>query len=123
MKKILCFGWGISILVIAVLCIYIVRCEPKCNKVHVDDIVTEGRSIIPDEETAKEMAYILVEANLGFEESGFYESRVKFNEKTNEWEILFYEMTFEGQYVLGSGKVVCINKDSGTVTALYCELK
>lgn len=120
-KYLLSFGLVFSLLIIAVLCFYIARCEPKCERIHLDEVMEEGRNIIPDEETAKEIAYILVEANLGFEELGVYKSRVSFNEKTNEWEVFFYQMTFDGQYILGGGRVVVINKDSGMITALYCD--
>ena len=120
-NKILSLCLGFSLLLIAILCFCFLRYKPECERLHLDDVVEKGRNIIPDEETAKEIAYVLVEANLGFEDLGFYEAEVNFNEETNEWEVFFHQMTYEGEHILGGGRVVHLNRDSGMVTELYCD--
>ncbi len=119
-NKILSLWFGLSLLLI----VNIINCKPECQRMHLDDVVEKGRNIIPDEETAKEIAYVLVEANSGFEgESSefYYEAEVNFNEETKEWEVTFFPRTYDGKSVLDGEKIVHLNRDSGMVTELYCD--
>ncbi len=115
-NKILSLWFGLSLLLI----VNIINCKPECERLHLYD-VEKGRNIIPDEETAKEIAYILVEANSGFEDSEFYyEAEVSFNEETKEWEVIFSPRTYDGKFILDGEKIVHLNRDSGIVTFLFC---
>lgn len=117
-NKILSLCLGLSLLLI----VNIISCKPECERLHLDD-VEKGRNVIPDEETAEEIAYILLEANSGFEgESSefYYEAEVSFNEETNEWEVIFCPRPYDGKFVLDGEKVVHLNRDSGMVTFLFC---
>ena len=116
-NKILLFNLSISVLIIIGLCIFIVKHEPVCYLTHLDDI-EENRDIISDEETAKQIADIIVESNLVFEEDKTYDTEVIFDEQANEWEIIYFPITLDGQPDIDSDKIVWINRGSGHVTVL-----
>lgn len=121
-NRILFICLGISYLIIGILYIYLLKYELICNRVHIND-VDKGRNIIPDAETAEKIAYALVEGNLGFKVSEIYEVKVIFDQQTSEWEVLFYQITPEGKYVLDAGGVVKIKRDSGIVTEFIWDLR
>ena len=121
-NKILFVCLVISYLIIGILYIYLVKYELVCERVHIND-VDKGRDIITDEEAAEKIAYALVEGKLGVEESGKYQTKVTFDQRTNEWEVLFYQITPEGAYVLDAGGVIKIKRDSGIVTDIIWDLR
>lgn len=116
-NKILIFNLGISILIIIGLCIFMVKHGSVCNRIHLEDL-EENRDIIPDEETAKRISDALVKSNLDFEEDKTYDVEVIFDEQTNEWEIIYFPITLDGEHVSRSEKIVRINRGSGHVTML-----
>ena len=116
-NKILLFNLCISVCIIIGLCIFSVKHGPVCNRTHLDDL-EENRDIIPDEKTAKQIADVLVEINLGFEEDKAYDAEVIFNEQTNEWEITYFSISLEGQPDIDDEKIVRINRGSGHVIVL-----
>ena len=82
-------------------------------------------SVVPDEETAVELAYILVDENIGWryaedleEFKASYQPHVTFDKRRNEWDIFWSLETEAGGYVLDHGMTVRIRKDNGKVTCL-----
>ena len=121
-NRILFICLGVAYLIIGILYIYLVKYGLVCERVHIND-VDKGRDIIADEETARKIAYALVEGKLGFEESKKYQTEVSFNQRTNEWEVFFHQMTPEGAFVLDAGGVIRIERDSGIVTEIIWNLR
>ena len=118
-KKIWLIGFlGISLFVNILLSVYMVKREPVCERVHLDDVSRE-RNVIPDEKTARQIAYIIVESNFGFEENYFYDPFISYDEDTGEWEVSYLKRTKEGGFILCGGMMVRIDRNSGMITELY----
>ena len=112
---------GISVFIIAFLFLYIMWLQNWCGKVHLQDIVCKSKDMVPDEETAEKIAYILVDTHLGFEESYYYDVSVRFDEKRNEWQVSYLKMTPDRkEFFGGGGFVVAIEKNTGIVTHVRC---
>lgn len=52
-------GWLLSIFIIIILCAYIVKREPVCERAHLDEI-DRSKELIPDEETALKIADAII---------------------------------------------------------------
>ncbi|MBQ9926737.1 MAG: hypothetical protein IJO65_02060 [Lachnospiraceae bacterium] len=110
---------GISVFLILFLGLYIYYPSIFCEKEHFKD-VSESRNMVPDEETAVKIAYIFAEEHLGFDVDYYYEPAVRFDESRNEWCVDFLQMVpGKSIYVLGGGRVIAIEKDTGVVTQVY----
>ena len=75
--------------------------------------------VVPDEETAEKIAYILAEKHFGFVEGRDYDLRICFNEENNAWDVLYSPIhPEEGKVFLGGGRHIRIRKDNGAVIYL-----
>lgn len=121
MRKILFTGFSISLILNLFLGIYTVRQELMYADIKID----KSKNIIPDKETAIAIAYVYIDANLGWEECGegeYYEPMAFFDEVTNQWEVGFLKRTSNGEFIRGPGRHVSIRSDNGMVTALIRNL-
>ena len=111
---------GISVFIIAFLFLYIMWLQNWCGKVHLQDIVCKSKDMVPDEETAEKIAYILVDTHLGFEEDYYYDVDVFFDENRNEWQVVYLKMMPDRKgFFLRGAPVVEIEKNTGIVTHVY----
>jgi hypothetical protein len=115
-----CLGLLISSTVL--LSVYIATLKPDvCGRVHLDDVLTVWNSwvgeydIVPDEETARKIADIVIETRnkIMSSESSIDMNNVSiiFNEKNNEWEV-YYGLK---EWVLGWGTIIYIRRDNGMI--------
>lgn len=111
---------GISFMIILVLSYHIAEHESTCDNIKLEKLYKD-RCLIPDEETAKRISDIIIEANGGFEEGWYYGSNVEFDQMTNEWKVVYIKESLDrSHFFLHDEAIVYINKDSGIITALYC---
>lgn len=83
-------------------------------------------SVVPDEETAMELAetaeklaYVLIEANLGWEQNCSYEAEITFDAQSGNWTVHFCGRTQEGNALPEADRTVVMNRGSGEVVELY----
>lgn len=111
---------GISVFIILFLLFYIIKLQHWCEEVHLQDVVYANQNMVPDEETAEKIAYILADVHLGFEEDCYYDVTVFFDENRNEWQVVYLKMTSDRNgFFLGGAPVVKIEKNTGIVTHVY----
>lgn len=110
---------GISIFLILFLGLYIYYPSIFCEKEHFKD-VSERRNMVPDEETAEEIADAIVEARGGLKglAEGFsWKTEVNYNKQNNVW-IVYYSQEAEDKWLLdGAWMEVMIDRDSGVVVS------
>ena len=113
---------AVLLLIIVFLSVHIAIREqdPICDRIHLDDnLQLWGREdAVPDEETAKRIADIIIEAQEGFGLKALYPSFeyeiiVKYNDRYNQWE-LYYSPGPSA----GGGIIINIRKDCGMITGL-----
>ena len=71
--------------------------------------------VIPDEETAEKVAYILLDKLFGLSEERGYDIHISFNEETYAWEVWYAPIPPEGFILLGGNQEIHIRKDNGAV--------
>lgn len=117
--KILFLGWLFSIFIIIILCVYIVKREPVCERVHLDEI-DRSKELIPDEETALKIAdaVIAVDKEVEWDKECTYEASVSFDEETYEW-LVTYGPSKPDKVIFDGGKYIWIRKDNGWIHRWY----
>ncbi len=115
-KSVLIICLGLSFLVNALLCNYIAKRQPVCERRHLEDINRTG-NLIPDEETAKKIAEVIIDAdeNWVWDEGYTYYADVKFDEESYEWVVSYYPKLPPGAIMLDGEKIVWIRKDNGLI--------
>lgn len=116
----------IAVFLLADIIILAIRMAIPCMKENMaNSKIDRTVSVVPDEETAVELAYILVDENIGWryaedlkEIKASYQPHVTFDKRRNEWDIFWSLETETGGYVLDHGMTVRIRKDNGKVTCL-----
>lgn len=100
---------GFFIIIILFLTIYTIKREPDCDRIHIDEMIAFD---VPDEETAREIADVV----MGFGEEKDYDVAVDFDKKSGEWIITYlFEDPLNDEKIMEQ-KVVRIRKDTGTIT-------
>lgn len=110
--KILYVCFTLSILLNMLLSVHLLRREPVCRHIHVDEI-DRTKDVIPDAETAVRMAR---EKCLDSTDGYPYEYLIFFNRPSYEW-IVFIQLKKEDRYAaLGGRHVVWMRRDYGIVS-------
>ena len=118
--KVLYICLGISLFINLALGNYIVKWEPVCEKVHLDDI-DRTKDIVPNEKTAIKIADAVIESDdyWSWEEDITYDVHATFDEYRYEWFVNYHPVIEEGAYWLDGGKNVRIRRDNGMVAIEY----
>ncbi|EOS75091.1 hypothetical protein C819_02732 [Lachnospiraceae bacterium 10-1] len=100
---------GTFFVIIICLLVYTIRRTPKCNRVHIDEMIAFG---VPDEEVARKIADVVV----GIGEEKIYDVTVHFDKESDEWIITYLPKRSSKDDKLSGQKVVKIRKDIGTIS-------
>ena len=111
----------IAVFLLADIIILVIRMAIPWMKIDMaNSKIDRTVSVVSEEETAVELAYILVDENIGWryavdmeEFKASYQPHVTFDEQRNEWDIFWSLETETGGYVLDHGMAVRIRKDNG----------
>lgn len=113
---------GLLLVSVISLSVYIAIRKPVCERIHIDDNMKlwGTKDAIPNEETAKKIADIIIEAQSGFSEhlKLDYDFEISFNEQNNAWEVYYSPIPPEGYLIEGGGIEIHIKRDSGMVAGL-----
>lgn len=103
---------GISVLLSLVLCIYIVKYDAECERVHLD-VINRDYDTVSEAEGAKKIAaaYLGLEEDWELKENPAYDAEVIFNESGYEWIVIFSPTGSESD----KERVVGIRKDYGII--------
>ena len=125
-KSFLYIIMGLLVLAVISLIIYITVASFECTRLHYDDNLRlwGSRDAVPDEETAKKIAVIVVERQMRYLNMGYqlanrdYNHEISFNKVENQWELYLSPIPPEGTAYLGAEIMVSIRKDCGMITGL-----
>ena len=97
--------------------------ELECDRIHLYEEVKLGEGLVPDEETAIEIANIIIRkqseiSGFIFDEERDYNVEVTFDEKTSEWFVYYYPVE-EGKWILDGGRGIKIRHDNGAMTGIW----
>ena len=108
----------ISIFVIVILSIYTVKVQPKCERIHLDDINRDEDIAYLDKEMARKLADIVTvaEDNYTEEVSMKYDVEIEFDERCYEWVVSYEPNGLQLDDAINQSKVVRIRKDNGIIT-------
>ena len=106
-----CFA--LSFLINMVLSIHLLKREPVCGHVHLDEI-DRTKDVIPDEETALRLAKEKLIHPMA--DSFVYEYHVFFNEPSYEWIVFIEARAKDGGFVLDGGDYLWLRRDYGTLS-------
>lgn len=111
--KILYACLAISVLISFALCIYIVKYDAECERVHLNVVNRDGNTV-SEAEGAKKIAeaYLGLEENWELQDNAIYDVEVTFNESDYEWIIVFSPKTTE----IEKARYVGIRRDNGIIT-------
>ena len=114
---------SIAILLAAViiLSIYTINYKSKCDRIHLEDLSNMVKlwgteDVVPDEETAKAIADIIVSKRGFFKDGMSYGNNIKLDVKNCEW-IIYYFPLPENTWAGGDFEIR-MRKDCGMVTSL-----
>lgn len=114
------YAWLIvSLTIIAFLGTYIVKREPICERIHLDDI-DRNRNVVFDEEMAKRIAEAYIDSfdePLGWDEDFVYDVKVTFDEVNYEWIVEYLPQAPKGKMVVDGGKTARIRRDNGILSS------
>ena len=120
--KIKIFYICLALIAVLFACYYVYTAfnKPICERQHLDDeLKLWGREdAVPNEETARKIADVIVDSHDGFAEDREYIVEINFNEKRYEWQLYYYINPPEGYSVLGGEIKISIRKDCGMITNL-----
>jgi len=114
----ICLGALIIAVIALSACVFTLIQYPPCDRLHIDDRPLMTKDIIPDEETAEKVAYILLDKLYGIHEERDYDIHINFNEENYAWEVWYAPIPPEGFVILGGNKRIHIRKDNGTIIHL-----
>ena len=111
---------GVLLISVISLSIYIAVHKSICDRIHLDDNMKlwGSEDIVPNEETAKMIADIIIGSKSWFTEGENYNVSIDFIEEQYEWEIYYRPIPPEGYEILGGVILIYIKKDSGMITGL-----
>lgn len=112
-NKILYICLGISLFTSIFLGIYITKCEPVCERIHLD-VIDRSIDYISDEQ----MAIDIAEACLGLDENWelqknpIFDVKVIYSEESYEWIVVFLPRDLEKV----EKRIIGIRRDYGNIT-------
>ena len=112
----------LSLILIAIisLSVYFFTRDSTCNRIHLDDNTKlwGEYDLVPDEETAKRVADIIISAQSGFYEGLDYDVEITYKEDSNEWDVCYHPIVSDGMYLFDGTIEILIRRDCGMVTEL-----
>jgi hypothetical protein len=108
--KILYVCFTLSFFINMALCIHLLKREPVCGHIHLDEI-DRTRDVVPNEETAVRLAK--EKRRNWIADSLSYTYRVLYNEPSYEWIVFIQCREEEGCIITDGGTAVWLRRDYG----------
>ncbi len=103
---------GIFFAIIIGLTVYTFKRTPKCNRVHIDEMVT---FVVSDERAAREIADLVTGIENSVEDT-VYEVEIEFDEPSFEWVVRYISKRMQEADGEKESVTVRIRKDNGIIT-------